>query len=72
MTIEVVQIRMHLIRGQKVMLDSELAGLYGVSTKNLNKAVRRNASRLPTDVMFKLTPQEVINFMFQFGNVKSV
>jgi phage regulator Rha-like protein len=66
-TIEVVQNRIQLIRGQKVMLDSDLAGLYGVETKILNKAVRRNASRFPTDFMFQLTTQEVANLRFQIG-----
>ena len=44
-----------LIRGQRVMLDRDLAALYGVETKNLNKAVRRNLDRFPTDFMFQLT-----------------
>jgi hypothetical protein len=66
-TIEVIQSRIHLIRGQKVMLDSELAVLYGVGTKILNKAVRRNPLRFPTDFMFQLTPQEVTNLRFQIG-----
>ena len=66
-TIEVIQSRIHLIRGQKVMLDSELAALYGVGTKILNKAVRRNLLRFPTDFMFQLTPQEVTNLRFQIG-----
>ncbi len=42
------------IRGQKVLLDSDLAQLYGVSTGNLNKAVTRNADRFPSDFMFQL------------------
>ena len=44
-----------MIRGQKVMLDSDLANLYGVETFNLNKAVKRNISRFPQDFMFQLT-----------------
>ena len=47
-----------LIRGQKVMLDRDLAGLYGVATKVLNQAVKRNIKRFPDDFMFKLTPSE--------------
>jgi hypothetical protein len=43
-----------VIRGEKVMLDSDLAALYGVTTGNLNKAVKRNAERFPTDFMFQL------------------
>lgn len=47
-----------VIRGQRVMLDSDLAKLYGVSTKALNQAVKRNADRFPKDFMFRLTQQE--------------
>jgi hypothetical protein len=47
-----------LVRGQKVMLDSDLAELYGVETKNLNKAVKRNLDRFPTAFMFQLTADE--------------
>ena len=56
-----------LIRGQKIILDKDLAALYGVSTKNLNKAVSRNLDRFPADFMFQLDLQEVINLKFQFG-----
>jgi len=55
------------IRGQKVLLDSDLAALYGVTTGNLNKAVKRNAQRFPSDFMFQLSTQEVQNLRFQFG-----
>jgi len=54
-------------RGQKVLLDSDLAALYGVTTGNLNKAVKRNAGRFPTDFMFQLDAEEVANLKFQFG-----
>jgi len=47
-----------LIRGHKVMLDSDLARLYGVTTKRLNEQVRRNLSRFPQDFMFQLTESE--------------
>jgi hypothetical protein len=47
-----------LIRGQKVLLDSDLAGLYGVETKVLNQAVKRNHDRFPGDFMFQLTREE--------------
>ncbi len=47
-----------LIRGEKVMLDSDLAVIYGVSTKALNQAVKRNALRFPVDFMFQLTAAE--------------
>jgi len=56
-----------LIRGQKVMLDVDLAKLYGVTTFNLNKAVKRNLDRFPDDFMFQLNYQEVRNLIFQFG-----
>ena len=55
------------IRGQKVLLDSDLAVLYGVTTGNLNKTVKRNAERFPTDFMFHLGAEEVANLKFQFG-----
>jgi hypothetical protein len=56
-----------VIRGEKVMLDSDLAALYGVTTGNLNKAVKRNAERFPIDFMFQLDAEEVANLKFQFG-----
>ena len=56
-----------LIRGQKVMLDRDLARLYGVQTKNLNKAVSRNLDRFPSDFMFQLTCEELAILKFQIG-----
>ena len=56
-----------LVRGHKVMLDFHLAALYGVETKNLNKAVKRNLSRFPSDFMFQLGAEEVANLKFQIG-----
>ena len=55
-----------LIRGQRVILDRELAALYGVPTKALNQAVRRNLSRFPEDFMFQLTDEELENWKSQF------
>jgi hypothetical protein len=55
------------IRGQKVMLDSDLAALYEVETFNLNKAVKRNIGRFPGDFMFQLTKDEWENLIFQNG-----
>src|SRR5437016_2703138 len=55
------------IRGQKVLLDSDLAALYGVRTANLNKAVKRNTERFPTDFMFQLTSEELRSLRFQIG-----
>jgi hypothetical protein len=59
-----------LIRGQRVMLDRDLAALYGVTTGNLNKAVQRNLDRFPPDFMFQLTPDEAEALRFQFGSLK--
>jgi hypothetical protein len=59
-----------LIRGQRVMLDRDLAAMYGVSTGNLNKAVRRNLSRFPPDFMFQLTVDEADSLRFQFGSLQ--
>src|ERR1700690_1022869 len=54
------------IRGQQVMLDVELAVLYGIPTKSLNLGVKRNLIRFPDDFMFRLTPHELQNLRFQF------
>ena len=64
---EVIERKILMIRGQKVILDSELAKLYGVTTFNLNKAVKRNLDRFPEDFMFQLTNKEFKNLIFQFG-----
>jgi hypothetical protein len=56
-----------LIRGQRVMLDRDLAAMYGVSTSNSNKAMRRNLSRFPADFMFQLTVDEAEALRFQIG-----
>src|SRR5947209_4739607 len=56
-----------LMRGQKVLLDRDLAFLYGVTTGNLNKAVGRNLNRFPGDFMFQLTEEEAKNLRFQIG-----
>ena len=61
----------HLLHGQKVMLDFDLAALYGVSTKALNQAVRRNAERFPEDFMFRLTSEEFERLRSQFVSLKS-
>ncbi|WP_454046182.1 ORF6N domain-containing protein [Chryseobacterium sp. Marseille-Q8038] len=57
----------YTIRGKQVMLDSDLASLYQVETKNLNKAVKRNIERFPASFCFQLTEEEVENLRFQFG-----
>jgi len=56
--IEVIASKIFLIRGQKVMIDKDLAELYGVKTKVLNQAVRRNIERFPQDFMFQLSEEE--------------
>ena len=55
------------VRGERVMLDADLARLYGVETGDLNRAVKRNARRLPDDFMFVLNKQEVANLICQIG-----
>jgi len=66
-----VERRILLIRGQKVMLDADLAKLYGVPTKSLNLAVKRNAERFPEDFMFQLTGDEAAGLRFHFETSKS-
>jgi hypothetical protein len=56
--VEVIERKIYLVRGHKIMLDKDLAGLYQVPTKVLNQAVRRNLDRFPADFMFQLTVQE--------------
>ncbi len=64
---ERIERRILLICGQKVMLDADLAELYGVETKALNRAVRRNYNRFPADFMFQLTGEEFRNLRFHSG-----
>lgn len=66
-----IQNLIYEIRGVKVMLDSDLAKLYGVETFNLNKAVKRNLQRFPADFMFQLTKEEYHSLIFQNGISKS-
>jgi hypothetical protein len=61
----------HVIRGQKVMFDRDLADLYGVETKQLNRAVKRNLSRFPQDLMFQLTWEERLSLRRQNGTSKT-
>jgi hypothetical protein len=65
--VEVIERRIYLIRGQKVMIDSDLAELYQVETSNLNKAAKRNLDRFPSDFMFQLTKDEADSLRFQIG-----
>ena len=64
--VERIETKILLIRGKKVMLDRDLAMLYGVSTKSLNQAVKRNSTRFPQDFAFQLTPNEDQNLKSQF------
>ena len=64
---EHIERSIHLIRGQKVMLDRDLAALYGVSTSALNKGVSRNLERFPPDFMLQLTQEEFHNLKSHFG-----
>ncbi|MBS1830643.1 MAG: ORF6N domain-containing protein [Acidobacteria bacterium] len=63
--VEVVEQRIRVIRGQKALLDSDLADMYGVTTSNLNLAVRRNLERFPKDFMFQLTATELESLRLQ-------
>ncbi len=63
--VEDIAYRIHTIRGQRVMLDSDLAALYAVTTGRLNEQVRRNLGRFPADFMFTLTRRELTNMISQ-------
>lgn len=67
MVADLIEIRnlIYVVRGQKVMLDSDLAMLYGVETRALNQAVKRNIERFPQDFMFQLTKEEFENLKSQ-------
>ncbi len=67
---ETIGKKIYFIRGHKVMLDNDLAQLYGVSTKTLNQAVKRNLKRFPTDFMFRLTKNESLGSRSQFVTLK--
>lgn len=64
---EIIENKVYIIREQRVMLDKDLAWLYGVETKALNQAVKRNPERFPEDFMFQLTQEEFANLKFQNG-----
>ena len=65
--LERVETLIHLVRGEKVLLDTDLARLYRVTTGNLNKAVKRNQHRFPPDFMLQLTDEEAAALIFQSG-----
>ncbi|MBA3065769.1 ORF6N domain-containing protein [bacterium] len=68
--VEIIANKIYLIRGQKVMLDRDLAELYGVTTGNFNKAVSRNIERFPDDFMFQMTKKEFENLRSQVATSK--
>ena len=73
MSSELIARKILVFRGQKVMLDADLAELYGVTTKALNQAVKRNSERFPSDFMFRLTGEEkreVVTICDHLGNLK--
>ena len=57
----------HVVRGRRVMLDADLAVLYGVATRRLNEQVKRNRGRFPEDFMFRLLPEEAVSLKSQFA-----
>src|SRR5262245_10928656 len=61
-----IEMLIHVIRGQRVMFDADLAALYGVPTKVLNQAVKRGSERFPEDFMFQLSKEELENWRSQF------
>ena len=65
-----IEMRIYSVRSQRAMLDVDLARLYGVPTKSLNLAVKRNASRFPNDFMFVLTKEEANSLRFQIETSK--
>lgn len=70
-SLETIATMVHWIRHEKVMLDSDLAELYGAKTHVLNQAVKRNISRFPGDFMFRLTDEEVAGLKCQIGISKT-
>src|SRR5215510_16468904 len=70
LTAEVIEQKIYMIRGHKVMLDADLAELYEVTTGNLNLAVRRNAKRFPQDFMFQLNGKETQSLLLQNARAK--
>jgi phage regulator Rha-like protein len=68
--VERIEKAIYLIRGEKVMLDADLASLYGVETKAVNRAAKRNLKRFPSDFMFQLTAEESAALRYQIGTSK--
>ena len=72
-TIEVAQVQqlIHIIRGERVIMDSDIAAVYGVETKNLKRQVKRNISRFPSDFMMELTREEYNALRCQNGTIEN-
>ncbi|MFI5391627.1 MAG: ORF6N domain-containing protein [Bacteriovoracales bacterium] len=70
-TIKNIESKIYIIRGQKVMLDSDLANLYGVEVKRLNEQVKRNIERFPEDFMFQCESRELEDLRSQFATTES-
>ena len=68
---EIIMSKIYFIRGQKVMIDRDLAELYGIETKRLKEAVRRNIARFPEDFMFEMTKEEFLNWRSQIASSNS-
>ena len=68
--VQLIERRIYLIRGQKVMIDFDLAELYGVTTSRLNEQVTRNRKRFPKDFMFRLTEEEAKSFEIAICDLK--
>ena len=71
-SVQLIERRIYLIRSQKVMIDEDLAELYGVPTKRLNQQASRNHKRFPNDFMFRLTKSEADALRLQFATSKIV
>ena len=69
--IQSIQNRIYEIRGERIMLDKDLAALYETETKALNLPVKRNIKRFPTDFMFQLTKEEFENLRFQIETLET-
>jgi hypothetical protein len=67
MSLDAITQRIVMVRGQKALLDADLASLYGVDTRRLNEQVRRNQARFPIDFMFELTSDELVNLKSHFA-----
>ena len=67
---EIIEKRIFMVRNHRVMIDRDLAEMYEVETKMLNRAVKRNIERFPKDFMFQLTEKELSNLRFHFGTSK--